>query len=60
MQQVQTHTILKKHQQEKKQKDDKSGQKRRKLWALAVVIKAEPKIFASPQILFPGARDGQN
>jgi len=60
MQQVQTHTILKNINRKKKQKDDKSGQKRRKLWALAVVIKAEPKNFASPQTLFLGARDGQN
>jgi len=31
----------------------------RKHGALAVVIKAEPKIFAPPQTPFPGARDGQ-
>jgi len=38
----------------------KTHAERRKHCVLAVVIKAEPKIFAPPQTPFAGARDGQN
>ena len=40
--------------------NEKSSQKRRKHCTLTVVRYVEPKIFAQPQTLFPGAQDGQN